>query len=79
MISSAAVAADSESIIITFASVLTSSTAFCAALILAISFEVEVVYIEDEGFVEGLVGTCFVGAKHFTAKAPLAKQNGFPG
>ena len=37
------------------------------------------VYIEDEGFVECLVGTCFVGAKHFTAKAPLAKQNGFPG
>ena len=79
MISSAAFVADPESIIIILASVLTSSTAFCAALILASSLDIEVVYVVDEGFVEGLVGTYFVGAKHFTAKAPLAKQNGFPG
>ena len=96
MISSAAFAADSDSMILVFASVLTSSAAFCTPLILASSLKVEVVDVVDEGevevvlvvvedeiraggSVEGLVGEWFGGAKHLTAKAPLAKQKVCPG
>ena len=92
MISSAELAADSDSKILVFASLVTSS----AALILASSLKVEVVDVVDEGevevvlvvvedeiraggSVEGLVGEWFGGAKHLTAKAPLAKQKVCPG
>ena len=41
------------------------------------------VVVEDEiragGSVEGLVGEWFGGAKHLTAKGPLAKQKVCPG
>ena len=108
MISSAELAADSDSKILVFASLVTSS----AALILASSLKVEVVDVVDEGegevvlvvvedeiraggsveglvvvedeiraggSVEGLVGEWFGGAKHLTAKGPLAKQKVCPG
>ena len=35
--------------------------------------------VDESGFAEDVVGTWFVWAKHLTARAPLVKQNVFPG